>query len=226
MAENTKYLEEMSKTIDKSINELKTIFENLNKNKEKLKEDIQKAFTKIRNAVNEREDEILLQVDKKYEELFFKEDLIKQSEKLPNKIKISLENGKIDNSQWEDKDKLNSLIYYSICIENNIKEINIINDNMKKSTSNLDLNIIFKPEEEINIFIENIKKFGDLDIIKNIKNEIKIVDNRRIEDIIELIDEEYNILNVIDEDDLRQKIIELNYDEDKIREWILEKLSE
>ena len=122
----------MSKTIDKSINELKAIFENLNKNKEKLKEEIQKTFTKIRNTLNEREDEILLQVDKKYEQLFFKDDLIKQSEKLPNKIKISLEKGKIDDKQWEDKDKLNSLIYYSIFIENNIKEINIINENMKK----------------------------------------------------------------------------------------------
>ena len=227
LVENIKYLKEMSNTIDKSINELKTIFENLNKNKEKLKEDIQKVFTKIRNAVNEREDEILLQVDKKYEELFFKEDLIKQSEKLPNKIKTSLEKGKIDDNQWEDKDKLNSLIYYSICIENNIKEINIINDNMKKSTSNLDLNIIFKPEgEEINNFIENIKKFGNLDTVKSIENEMKKYDyDDRVKEMIELFDEEFNLLNIMEEDEIRQKIIELNYDEEKIREWIMVKLS-
>ena len=228
LVENIKYLKEMSNTIDKSINELKTIFEKLNKNKEKLKEDIQKVFTKIRNSVNEREDEILLQVDKIYGELFFKEDLIKQSEKLPNKIKASLYKGKIDDNQWEDKDKLNSLIYYSICIENNIKEINIINDNMKKSTSNLDLNIIFKPEgEEINNFIENIKKFGNLDTVKNIDKEIKIKkDDYKAEEMIKLYDNEFSILSVTDENELRQKIIELNYNDEMIREWIENKLAE
>ena len=57
--ENIKYLEELSKSIDQSINELKTIFENINKDKEKLKEYVQKTFTKIRNAINEREDQLL-----------------------------------------------------------------------------------------------------------------------------------------------------------------------
>jgi hypothetical protein len=227
LAENTKYLEEISKKIDKSINELKKIFENLNKKKEKIKEDIQKTFTKIRNIVNEREDEILSQVDKKYEELFFKEDLIKQSEKLPNKIKISLEKGKIDDNQWEDKDKLNSLIYYSICIENNIKEINTINDNMKKSTSNIDLNIIFKPEgDEINNFLESIKKFGNLDITKNFEKKNND-DEIRKEELIELFDNEYNILNILEDgNEFKQKIVELNYNEEKIRDWIEEKLAE
>ena len=224
LVENTKYLEDMSKTIDKSINELKVIFENLNKNKEKLKEDIQKTFTKLRNAIIEREDEILSQVDKKFEELFFKEDLIKQSEKLPNKIKISLEKGKIYDKQWEDKDKLNSLIYYSICIENNIKEINIINDNMKKSTSNINLNVIFKPEgDEINTFLENIKKFGNIDTIKSIEKEKDIAYNK-IDELVDLFDGEYGVLNILDEEEFRQKIIELNYNEEKIRDWIEEKL--
>ena len=221
LAENTKYLEVMSITIEKSINELKTIFENLNKNKEKLKEDIQKTFTKIRNTINEREDETIAQVDKKYEELFFKEDLIKQSEKLPNKIKISLEKGKIDDNQWEDKDKLNSLIYYSICIENNIKEINLINDNMKKSTSNIDLNVVFKPEgDEINTFLENIKKFGNIDTIKIEKEK------KDIEELVNIFEDDYNILDILDGKEFRQKIIELNFDEEKIRYWIEEKLSE
>ena len=223
LPENTKHLENISKTMDKTINELKALFEKLNKRKEQLKEDIKNIFTKIKSAVNEREEEILVQVDKKYEESFFKDDLIKQSEKLPNKIKISLENGKIDDSLWEEKDKLNSLIYYSICIENNIKEFKSINDKMNNY---IDLKIIFKPEEdEINNFIQTIKKFGKLDII-NIKKENIYIDNKKIDDLIELYDNEYNILTILEEEEeFRQKIIELNYDEDRIRDWIEEKLS-
>ena len=56
-----------------SINELKTIFENINKSKEELKLYVQKIFTKIRSAINEREDELLLEIDNKYNELQYAE---------------------------------------------------------------------------------------------------------------------------------------------------------
>ena len=90
----------------------------------------------------------------------------------------------------------------------------------------IDLKIIFKPEEdEINNFIRTIKKFGKLDII-NIKKENIYIDNKKIDDLIELYDNEYNILNILEEEEeFRQKIIELNYDEDRIRDWIEEKLA-
>ena len=62
-------------------------------------------FTKLRNKLNDREDKLLLEVDKKYDELFFPEELIKKSEKLPNKINSSIKmqnqkktNGKIDQN--------------------------------------------------------------------------------------------------------------------------------
>ncbi len=55
---------------------------------------IQKGFTNIRNALNDREDKLLLEVDNKFNTSYFKEDLIKENEKLPNKIQISLEKGK------------------------------------------------------------------------------------------------------------------------------------
>ena len=54
--------------------------------KETLKLNIQKIFTNIRNSLNNREDELLLEVDKKFEDKYFKEELIKDSEKLPNRI--------------------------------------------------------------------------------------------------------------------------------------------
>ena len=67
----------------------------MKKNKEELKLKIQNIFTKIRNILNNREEELLLEVDKKFNKLYYNEDIIKQSESLPNKIKIYLEKGKI-----------------------------------------------------------------------------------------------------------------------------------
>ena len=96
---------------------------------------IQSIFTKIRNVLNEREDGILLEVDNQFNKLYFEEDLIKDSEKLPNKIKISLEKGKSIDKDWNDN-QLNNFINDCIEIENNIKEINIINQNIFKSNSN------------------------------------------------------------------------------------------
>ena len=52
-----------------SIDELNIILEKINKNKEEVKLDIQKIFTKIRNELNNREDELLLNVDKDYEKM-------------------------------------------------------------------------------------------------------------------------------------------------------------
>ena len=53
-----------------------------------------KIFTEIRDQLNNREDELLLKIDKIYDELFFKEELINKSKNLPNKIKINIEKGK------------------------------------------------------------------------------------------------------------------------------------
>ena len=106
------------------INKLKLIFEDINKNKEELKLQIQKTFTTIRNELNNREDELLLEVDKKFESLFFKEDIIKESEKLPNKIKISLEKSKLID-KYNDNE-LSFLINECLNIEANIQEINSI----------------------------------------------------------------------------------------------------
>jgi len=179
--ENIKYLEDLSNKLDDSIKELKIIFEKISKNKEELKLKIQKIFTNIRNILNEREDEILLEVDNKYNDIFCNEEIIKESEKLPNKIKLSLEKGKLINNEWDDNNKLNSIINDCINIENNIKKINLINLNIKKLKLNNDLKFDFTPEnEDLDKFIQNIKKFGniinlDIDslILKN-KNDINI----------------------------------------------------
>ena len=100
LKENINNLEELYNQIDKSINKLKEIYEQINKNKEELKLKIQSIFTKLRNALNEKEDKLLLDIDEYYNNIYFKEDLIKISEKLPNKIKKSIEKGKIIDKEW------------------------------------------------------------------------------------------------------------------------------
>ena len=123
---NIKYLEELSNTLQQSIDQIKKIFEENNKNKEKLKTEVQKLFTKLRNIINEREDQIFLEIDKQFDETFFKEELIKESEKLPKKVNTLLQSSKIEDNVWNDKNKLSFLINNCINIENSIKDINLI----------------------------------------------------------------------------------------------------
>ena len=161
--ENIKYLEELSKNLENSINELKIIFEKINKNKEELKLKIQNIFTKIRNALNEREDKLLLEVDNQYNDIFCNENIIKDSEKLPNIIKVSLEKGKLINNEWKDNNNLISIINDCINIEENIKNINLINDNIKKCNFNIESKIDFSIENEsLDNINQAIKKFGKI----------------------------------------------------------------
>ena len=87
LKKNIKELEQLSNNINKSIEEIKIIFNKNEEDKEKLKTEIQKIFTKLRNVINNKEDEILLKIDTKYEELFSNKDYILEIEKLPEKNK-------------------------------------------------------------------------------------------------------------------------------------------
>ena len=185
LKENIKYLEDLSNTFQQSINELKQIYEKINNNKEELKSNIQKIFTKIRNDLNSREDEILLEVDNKFNKLYFNENIIKKGEKLTNQIKINLNKGKIIDNEWNDNNKLNYIIYDCINIENNIKDINEINDKIKRGNS-YDNEMQFISDNEINKFLEMIKSFGKIisinkinnkDLFENILKKSKIIEN-------------------------------------------------
>ena len=59
LKENLKCLEDISINLEQKINELKLIYEKIEKSKEELKTNIQKIFTKLRNSLNVREDELL-----------------------------------------------------------------------------------------------------------------------------------------------------------------------
>ena len=158
---NINILEELSVSLVESINKLKTIYEKLNENKEELKLKIQKVFTKIRNTINEREDILLSEVDKQFNDNFISEHIIKENENLPTKIQLSLEKGKNIDKEWNDENKLNSIINDCINIENNIKEITVIKNNIKNINDNK-IKIKFYPDEENKMekFLEIIKFFG------------------------------------------------------------------
>ena len=176
LKKNINNLENLLNGLENSIKEIKILFDKMNENKEELKLKIQKIFTKIRNTLNEREDELLLEVENQYNELYINENLIRDSEKFPNKIKLSLEKGKIIEKNWDDNN-LNSLINDCINIENNIKEINLIKENIEKCNPNNNIIIDFKPDinEDINPFLETIKKFGYVYNNINISKQSNII---------------------------------------------------
>ena len=172
--ENIKCLEDISKALENSINELKIIFENLNKAKEELKLNIQSIFTKLRNELNEREKQLLLEVDKKIESLLIKENFMKKSDQLPIQIKNNLEKAKsiINNENaWNENNQLSIMINDCINIEKNIKDIYKINKNIEKKESLENLKIEFEENEDsFNELIQSIKDFGKINI-KNDGNE-------------------------------------------------------
>ena len=158
--ENIKSLEMLSQNLQESINELKVIFDKIYENKESIKSKIQNIFTKIRNILNEREDELLADIDKICDNLFYKEESIKKSEKLPNNINKCLEKSKTINNEWDQNNKLNSLINDCINLENCIKEVNSIKENIKKCKCVYpDLKLSLYGMEDIS---EKIKKFGEI----------------------------------------------------------------
>ena len=159
---NIEYLENLSNNIEQKIKELKNIFNKINKDKEELKIQVQKIFTKIRNELNEREDKLLLEIDKYFDNSFFNEELIKQSEKLLKQININIEKGYLIDKEWKENNKLVSIINDCINIEKIINEINLINEKIEKNNE-LDLEIKFFPKEnQIEDFLQDIKIFGKI----------------------------------------------------------------
>ena len=151
------------------------MFEKINENKEALKLNIQKIFTKIRNKLNEREDELLFEVEKQYENLYMNEDVLKKSAKLTNKIEALIEKGK-NIKEWNDNDLISN-INDCINIEKNINEIDIINKNVVKCKSNKNILIKFSPQEnEIDVFLETIKSFGKIDIMLKQKYQNQMIE--------------------------------------------------
>ena len=76
LKENIEYLTNLSNIFEESIVELKKLFDKISEQKDELKSKIQKIFTKIRNAIDNREEEILIEEDKNFDNFFLKENNI------------------------------------------------------------------------------------------------------------------------------------------------------
>ena len=76
LKENIKCLEDLQNKFNEDINKLKEIFEKIEKDKDDLKLKVQNIFTKIRTTLNDREDQLLKEIDNLYNDKFFNEDII------------------------------------------------------------------------------------------------------------------------------------------------------
>ena len=185
LSQNIKYLEKLSIGLEQSINNLNNILDNVNLKKENLEKKIQKIFTKLRNALNEREDELLFDLDKIFNELSFNDDKLYDFKNLPNKVKISLEQGKKIENEWNEENKLIYLINGCINIENNINIIKVLNEKIEKIKGvNVEVKFNFE-EDSINNYIKRIKNFGYLyykgkDGYKYLTKLINIYDDNNI----------------------------------------------
>ena len=165
--DNEEKLKQLNDKLKDSLIELKDLFEKIEKDKDELKLHVQKIFTRIRTVLNEREDELLNEIDKYFNNHFFDENVLKEGEKLPNKIKNSLKRVNSMDKEWDDIN-LNKYINNCIMIENDIEKINLINQQINKCLGNDTSQIIFFPNEDnINIFLAKIKSFGKIDSIDN-----------------------------------------------------------
>ena len=161
--QNIIYLKNNRTSFDSLINKLKQAYKEISDKKEKLKIRIQKFFTKIRNEINKREDQLLLIVEQVYENYFFNKNFSKDIDKIENKLNLSINKGMLVSNEYNN-DEINfiSLINDCILIEDCIKEINYLKENYEKYEKNETLAIDLKlKEEEIN-FLNNIKNLGNI----------------------------------------------------------------
>ena len=160
--ENIKEFENLSNSVTQSINRLKITFEEINNKKEEMKLQIQKIFTKLRNELNNREDELLNKIDKKFDDSFIKEANIKQYEKLPKQIQKLLDEINSVNKEW-NVENLNYFLNCCANIEANINKIKTDNDSLQKWVSSKIYKIEYSPKDfELNELIEKIKTIGDI----------------------------------------------------------------
>ena len=150
-----------------------------------MKLKIQKIFTKIRNELNNREDELLLKNDEKFNNAVIQEDNVKKFEKLSKQINKLLEEINSIDKEW-DIENLNYFLNYCANIEININNITKDIESLQKCICSKIYNIDYSPKDlEINEILEKIKNLG------NMYNEFEFENSQK-----KLIEELEYILNL------------------------------
>jgi len=177
--DNLSILKNLSNKLNSTIEKFKNISQKINENKEHQKIKVQKIFTKIRDAINQREEELFLEIDKKFEEIFFKDNIIHKSEKLEKNLRTIFERKEIRENGEELNNKYNiiSSIKYYISIGNLIQEINTFKEIVRKYEylNNFDIVYILEEEEDNKMYMK-IKNFGKI-YYNNFFFNSKIIDN-------------------------------------------------
>lgn len=209
---NIKDLEYLLKSSEYMSNKFQKIVDEINEKKEDVKLQIQKVFTKLRNTLNDREDQLILEVDQTFENLYLNKDIINENRKYSNKIKKILEKGKSIDKNW-DENNIDKSINDCLTLDNNIKEINIINNDLCKfnDIKASGIKIKFIPvENEIKYFLDKIWKFGKISyndyVFKkcpsNINHERKYIVSGENQNILTKIGTDYCWMGVICEKQL------------------------
>ena len=140
----------------------------------------------------------------------------------------------------EAKEKFKQFKYNKDEINEWIKQKKEENDNKKAEDIYNKLNnaLNFSENIEKDECLQKIKdfEFDEEKINKWIQEKIKkpepnpgpgpVPEDPRFQEMVDKFDEEYNILTIIEEDEFKEQIIKLEYDEGKIREYIEKKLAE
>ena len=147
----------------------------MEKNKEQTKKEIQAIFTKIRNEINKKEDELLLLVDKKFSELFLDKEKIKKNEIKINYIKKNIKDSKINDNDWNEKDKLSLLINNCLNIEKGIIYIDNLKKNLGKKNKDFNKKILNINQEKIDEILNRVNLFAESIAINKNTIDFKIL---------------------------------------------------
>ena len=156
----------------------------------------------------------------------------KKMEEIYNQLnsELQLENNNINKNDILDKIKLLEYNKEKITEWANLEIQNKKRDKAEKMSEKLNIPDNVNKDELINQIIS--LNFNEENINQWLDNQRKQspadtgAEDPRMAELLNLFDEEYSILSILEEDEVKEKIKELNYQEDKIREWIEIKISQ
>jgi hypothetical protein len=161
LRENIQTLENLSGSIKTSIDQLEELVESISEDRKKLISTIQNTFTKIRNIINEREDELILEVETLFTDKFISDDYFRKIKNLPSRIKHALSQVESIEEKWNDN-KLSALHEY-LDIENSIADIESLGKNIEKCRKNNNFKLKFFPQNTDNCqLFDDLKHFGEV----------------------------------------------------------------